>query len=81
MKTLTIEIEEPTAIVWQMLPPAARQSLSARALTALLKGELYPTGTDQLDLAIELAEARVSAEIITKLTRLNIDTFKSFIKQ
>lgn len=81
MKTLTIEVEEPTAQMWQMLPPAAQRVLTSNVLNAILNGELYPTGTDQLKLAIELAEAGVSPEIISKLTRLDMDLFEPFVKK
>ena len=81
MKTLTIEVEESTAQLWQMLPQPVRQSLTAHALSALLNGHLYPTGTDQLELAIELAEAGVSPEIISKLTRLEYESFEAFLKK
>ncbi len=80
MKTLTIQVEEPAAQLWQKLPAAAQKILTTNALTALLNGELYPTGTDQLELAIDLAEARVNPEIISKLTRLDQEIFASFLK-
>ena len=81
MKTLIIEIEESIAQTWQQLPPAAQQLLTTHALEALLKGELYPTGTDQLDLAIDLAEAGVPIDIISKLARLDKDIIEPFIKK
>ena len=79
MKTLTIQVEEPAAQLWQTLPSAAQKLLTTNAQTALLKGELYPTGTDQLELAIDLAEAGVKPEIISKLTRLDQEIFASFL--
>ncbi|MBI3483447.1 MAG: hypothetical protein HY015_10845 [Bacteroidetes bacterium] len=81
MQTLTIELEEPTAKLWNKLPQEAKQHLTSNAIAAILKGELYPTGTDQLELAIDLAEAGVEPEIISKLTRLSPDSFESFLKK
>ena len=81
MKTLTIEVEESTAKLWQKLPATIRQSITAHALSAFLNGTLYPVGEEQLELAIELAEAGVDAEIISKLTRLDISSFSAFLKK
>lgn len=78
---LTIEVEEPTAAVWNNLPQAAQQLLTANALSALLNGTLYPTGAEQLVLAIDLAEAGVAPEIISTLTQLDKDLFESFLKK
>lgn len=80
MKTLTIEVTEPTALLWQRLPTAAQQLLTTQALEALLAGSLYPTGTQQLELAIDLAEAGVDVDIISQLTRLDKDSFVAFLK-
>jgi hypothetical protein len=79
MKTLTIQIEDDTAKMWQTLPIEAQKILTSGALSALLSGELYPTGTDQLELAISLAEKGVASETISKLTRLDRDVFEPFL--
>ena len=81
MKTLTIELEEPLAALLEKLPLAARQRLTSSAIEAILNGGLYPTGTEQLELAIDLAEAGVDAGIISKLTRLAPEVFQDFAKK
>jgi hypothetical protein len=81
MSTLTIQVKDPAAQLWQTLPAEAQNLITSNALNALLCGELYPTGTDQLELAIALAEAGVAAEVISKLTRLDGDVFDPFIKR
>ncbi|HTH54475.1 MAG TPA: hypothetical protein VL728_00430 [Cyclobacteriaceae bacterium] len=79
MKTMTIELEEPSSEIWKTLPQSCQQLLTSRALDAILKGEPYPTGTDQLDLAIDLAEAGVTADTISKLTQLDPEVFSQFM--
>jgi hypothetical protein len=81
MKTLTIQMEDDTANLWQALPIDAQKILTSGALSALLSGELYPTGTDQLELAISLAEKGVAPETISKLTRLDRNVFESFLNK
>ena len=81
MKTLTIQIEDDTAMVWQTLPVDAQKILTSGALSALLSGELYPIGTDQLELAISLAEKGVAPETISRLTRLDRDVFEAFLNK
>lgn len=81
MKTLTIEVGEPVAKVWSMLPQAAQKLITAHALEALLNGELYPTGAEQLELAIDLTEAGVDLETISRLSRLDRDLFEPFLKK
>jgi hypothetical protein len=58
-----------------------QQNRSPKAVSSLLNEDLYPTGADQIELAIELAEAGVSAETISKLTRLSPELFEAFIKK
>jgi|JI102314A2RNA_FD_contig_21_15386903_length_466_multi_6_in_0_out_0_2 hypothetical protein len=79
--TTTIEVTDTAARIWEKLTPEDQQKISSRAISALLNGELYPTGTDQIDLAVDLAEAGLPSEIISKLTRLNPEIFESFIKK
>ena len=83
MKTLmTIEVtDEGAANIWKKLSSKDQQKISSRAVSALLKGDLYPTGSDQLELAIDLAEAGLSPEVISKLTRLRPEIFEAFIKK
>jgi len=80
MRTLTIQIEDSTARLFQSLPTKAQNILTNGALSALLSGELYPTGTNQIELAIALAEAGVAPETISRLTRLDLDVFEHFLK-
>jgi hypothetical protein len=79
MKTMTIEVDEPISEIWKTLPLSAQRLLTSKALNAILNGEPYPTGFDQLDLAIDLAEAGVKAEIISKLSGLSSDVFSDFM--
>ena len=79
MKTVTVEMEGKLEDLWNGLPPQSQRLLTSKALSAILKGDLYPTGTEQLELAIDLAEAGVDAEIISKLTRLDKSLFESFL--
>lgn len=81
MKTLTIEMPDPSADVWRQLSPPIQQLITSRALSAILNGNLYPTGSDQLDLAIELAEAGISPDVISKISGLTEDMFKAFLRQ
>jgi hypothetical protein len=79
MENLSIEIHNSLKDKWQNLPLKNREEMASRVLNALLSGTLYPTGTEQLELAIELAEAGVAPDIIRQLTRLDIDAFEAFI--
>jgi hypothetical protein len=81
MKTVTIELTEPTANLLEKLPEMARQQITTSAIEALLNGTLYPTGSEQLELAIDLAEAGVESDVISKLTRLEPELFESFTKK
>ena len=81
MKTLTIQMEDNIAQELQTLPGEAQKILTTGALAALLSGELYPTGTDQLELAIALAETGVAPKTISRLTRLDMDVFKPFLSK
>jgi hypothetical protein len=80
MNIFTIQVEDPASQLWQTMPAEAQRLITANALNALLRGELYPTGIDQLELAIALAETGVAPEIISKLTRLDMELFDPFIK-
>jgi len=66
---------------WQKLPVAIQQKLSSQSINALLNGELYPTGTEQLDLAIDLAQAGLPIDTISRLTRLLPEAFEAFIQE
>ncbi|MDO5664231.1 MAG: hypothetical protein Q4G63_03110 [Bacteroidia bacterium] len=81
MERIILEIDGATAKIWNTLPDKGKRKLSSRALSALFRGELYPTGTDQLELAIELAEEGVDAAIISKLTRLEPEMFEAFLQK
>lgn len=79
MKTITIELEDSAAALWKMLPAACQNRLTTKALTAILNGDPYPTGPDQLELAIDLAESGVDADLICKLSRLDRTVFEGFM--
>ena len=79
MKTVTIELEDPKSDIWQRLPPVCQNLLANKALDAILNGTPYPTGGDQLELAIELAENGVNADVISKISRLHRSVFESFL--
>lgn len=81
MKTLIIQMEDNTAQLLQTLPLEAQKILTNGALSALLSGELYPMGTNQLELAISLAETGVAPETISRLTRLDMEMFEPFLKR
>lgn len=81
MKAFTIELEEATARELEKLPNQARQLLTSKAIEHLLQGTLYPTGSEQLELAIDLAEAGVAEQTIEKLTRLHADAFLAFLQK
>jgi hypothetical protein len=74
-------MEDDTANLWQALPIDAQKILTSGALSALLSGELYPTGADQLELAISLAEKGVAPETISRLTRLDKDVLEPFLNK
>ncbi len=81
METLSVEIDQSLKSRWSNLPVKNREEMASRMLNAMLSGTLYPTGSEQLELAIELAEAGVNVETIQQLTRLEKETFESFLKR
>jgi hypothetical protein len=81
MSSLLVEFRDPNARIWQNLSPAARQLLAEKALNAILEGVPFPTGPDQLELAIDLAEAGIDAESISRLSQLDVSTFQAFMKK
>ncbi len=81
MSTININIDDPLMETWEDLPAKSREAITSKTLNAFLNGTLYPTGTDQIELAMELAEAGVNADTISKLTRLEKEVFIDFIKQ
>ncbi len=81
MERIILEVDGATLKIGNILPVKGQQKVFSKAISALLRGELYPTGTDQLELAIDLAEEGVSSEIISKLSRLEPEVFEAFIKK
>jgi hypothetical protein len=79
MKTITFEIDDVKSDIWQTLPPVCQNLLANKALNSILSGVPYPTGTDQLELAIELAENGIDASVITKVSGLDRSLFESFM--
>ncbi len=79
MKSLTINMDDPNAAVWFNLPAAIQKLLTEKALDALLNGRMFPSGSEKLELAIDLAEAGVDAETISKLSHLDRSIFEGFM--
>lgn len=81
MERIVLEVDGASAKIWNSLPDKGRKKLTSRVFGALFRGELYPVGSEQLELAIELAEEGVSADVISKLTRLEPEVFEAFMQQ
>jgi len=79
METININIEKQVIGNWKKLPLATRQNLASRTLNAMLAGTQYPSGSEKLELAIELAEAKVDSVTISQLTRLEKEIFEGFL--
>lgn len=79
MESININIEKKVIGNWEQLPVITRQNLASRTLNAMLSGTLYPSGTEQLELALELAEAGVDTDTISQLTRLEKEIFEEFL--
>ncbi|WP_194976424.1 hypothetical protein [Aquiflexum lacus] len=67
--------------IWEALPADCRISIAGKAVNAILRGELYPSGTEQIELAITLAERGVDENVISKITRLKPEIFEAFISK
>lgn len=80
MERIVLEVDGTSAKIWNSLSDASKKKLTWRVFDAVLRGELYPTGSEQLELAIELAEEGVSNDIISKLTRLEPEMFEAFLQ-
>ncbi|TAF73110.1 MAG: hypothetical protein EAZ53_13715 [Bacteroidetes bacterium] len=79
MSKVNVEINSSDIPVWNKLPPVCQDLLTHNILHSFLNGELYPTGVQQLELAIELAENGIDKNLISKLTRLDAVVFEDFI--
>lgn len=79
MSTLDVKLNEIDLPIWQQLPALCQQLLATKVLHSFLNGQLYPTGTEQLELAIELAENGADELVISKLTRLDKEAFENFM--
>ena len=79
MNTFDLKLSEIDLSLWNQLPVVCQGLLASKILHSFLNGELYPTGTNQLDLAIELAENGSDEVVISKLTRLNKEVFQGFL--
>ncbi len=62
--------------IWETLPDQCKNSIAEKAIEAILSGKLYPCGTEQLELALFLAENNVEKQVISKITRLNSEIFE-----
>lgn len=80
MKTVTVELDEPSSNIWKSLPTESQKLLTGNMIKAILNGSLYPTGVEQLELAIDLAESGVDPAIISQLSRLDRSVFEGFLK-
>lgn len=80
MKTVTVELDEPSSNIWKSLPTESQKLLTGNMIKAILNGSLYPTGAEQLELAIDLAESGVDPAIISQLSRLDRSVFEGFLK-
>ncbi|MBY0424242.1 MAG: hypothetical protein K2Q22_01280 [Cytophagales bacterium] len=79
MTKVTIEIEDLKSDIWKNLPPVCQYFLTNKALNAILNGTPYPTGANQLELAIELAENGVIPDVISKVSGLDRTIFEAFL--
>ncbi len=79
MSILNVKINEIDLPIWQQLSVSCQQLLATKVLHSFLNGQLYPTGTEQLELAIELAENGADELVISILTRLDKEAFENFI--
>lgn len=75
---MQILLNLPEDKFWDTLPPEYRISIAEKAVSAVLRGEVYPCGTEQIELAISLAERNVDAQTISRITRLNQEVFEDF---
>lgn len=80
MKTVTVELDEPSSNIWKSLPTESQKLLTGNMIKAILNGSLYPTGVEQLELAIDLAESGVDPDTISQLSRLDRSVFEGFLK-
>jgi len=76
---MEILLNVPKNKVWDLLPPDCRTSIAEKAVEALLQGEVYPSGAEQLELAILLAERSVDPQVISQITRLESALFSDFL--
>jgi len=81
VKLITLNLEDSKSDLWNTLPPVCQNILANNALNAILGGTPYPTGTDQLELAIELAENGTNPSLITRISGLHASVFESFIAE
>lgn len=78
MKKVEVTLNEDEASVWSQLPKVCQDLVAEKAVQAILNGDLYPTGTEQLELAITLAEYGVDPQLVSRITRLDTSVFEAF---
>ena len=78
MKSLSIELPDSTASILNNLSPSAINKLADVFFNGIMTNGLYPTGTKQLELALELLDAGVPVEIVAVVTRLDPDVVAPF---
>jgi len=79
MNKIALTLNQAEAAIWKQLPPACQDLVAEKAIQAVLNGTLYPTGPDQLELAIVLAENGVEPSLISQITRLEPGVFEAFL--
>lgn len=77
----TFELEDALVRRWNSLPESIKKQMTSASLSALLNGKVYPSGSEQLELAIDLAESGVEAKLISKITRLDQSVFEAFLRK
>lgn len=83
MEQIVLEVSSDTARRWRNANAKTREEAVNRLVEKLVLSSgdaaAYPNGIDKLDLAIELAESGVSADVITKVTHLRPEAFEAFM--
>lgn len=79
MKIISLELTDEIADELKILPQASLNFFAENFFRAQLKGEIYPSGPEQIELAIHLLENKVDIELITALTRLSPEFIKDLV--
>lgn len=83
MERIVLEVNSDTARRWRNANAKLREEAVNRLVEKLMLSSddtpIFPSGTEKLDLAIELAESGVPANVITKVTHLLPEVFEAFM--